>query len=139
MEQQAAHRRSTWRDLEASDASSRALLLFLRPRLRRGARRDEVAASDPGAAPGRLRPPDRSGGARLGRRRAAALPALRRPAVPRAIRARGRAAARAVEEGQLAEVSRSSRGRSVSMDRTAALLCGVFAGWRAGRWLRRRI
>ena len=25
------------------------------------------------------------------------------------------------------------------MDRTAALLCGVFAGWRAGRWLRRRI
>src|SRR5207237_9729044 len=27
---------------------------------------------------------------------------------------------------------------SVSVDRTAALVCGLFAGWRAGRWLRRR-
>src|SRR5438046_10300208 len=99
MEQRATHRRSTWRDLEASDASSRTLLLFLRPRLRRGGRRDEVAASDPGPAAGRIWPPHRPGGAGLGSRMAAALPALRWPALPPALRSRGRPPPRAREPG----------------------------------------
>src|SRR5260370_22780517 len=110
-----------------SDASSRALLLLLRARLRRGPDRDPVAAPDPGAAPCRVLPRHRRPRSRLGRRRAAPLPAVRWPALPREVRAPGRAPACGAEKGELAPARARNQGPAVRsfVDRAAAQLRGL--------------